>query len=336
VNVLLAPQDNDLAPPEDNGAVILWETGSGNLLWQVRGHTSHQWERAVAFSPDGKVLATGAGGTIKLWDTATGKCEQPARVHPRSLPIVAAAENVKHRTDVLNWDRLPNITCDMNYRSPAALSPPRGSFAIGWLGFASLVSLLVTYACQHVLAWLLATPQCLMVAIMIGSASLLIRVHLWPNLPSAKSLRHRPVTLIAALLILFMPAYLWLIVVLQWPVDAIPAAILYAVFLATPVVFFAADQIATHAIYYMSANPRIDHATMQAWRNDWHRRFSPLPDRPPRRSNLLPQHTELHKIVMRVRRSYWTGVLWLPCTFLASGLFVLTVFHDSPRHEVGL
>src|SRR5262249_13255967 len=80
-----------VAAGESNGAVILWETGSGKLLWQVPAHTSVQGEPGVAFSPDGKLLATGAGGTIKLWDTATGKCEQTLQAHEEQGPVWSLA-----------------------------------------------------------------------------------------------------------------------------------------------------------------------------------------------------------------------------------------------------
>jgi dipeptidyl aminopeptidase/acylaminoacyl peptidase len=67
---------NDVFARENNAMVYLWETGSGKLLWQARGHSLLNPEPAVAFSADGKLLATGAHGTIKLWNTATGECSQ--------------------------------------------------------------------------------------------------------------------------------------------------------------------------------------------------------------------------------------------------------------------
>jgi RNA polymerase sigma factor (sigma-70 family) len=57
---------------QKGGAVHLWEMATGK---EVRTWTPDPTETyALAFSPDGKLLATGSGfGPIRLWETATGK-----------------------------------------------------------------------------------------------------------------------------------------------------------------------------------------------------------------------------------------------------------------------
>jgi WD40 repeat protein len=44
----------------------------------LHGHTS--WVRSVAWSPDGRILASGSQDeTIKLWDVKTGECLKTLR-----------------------------------------------------------------------------------------------------------------------------------------------------------------------------------------------------------------------------------------------------------------
>jgi WD40 repeat protein len=64
------------------GEIKLWDVASGSLVRTLSGHTNWVW--SVAFSPDGRLLASGSCGAtysfgyciqgkIKLWDVASGR-----------------------------------------------------------------------------------------------------------------------------------------------------------------------------------------------------------------------------------------------------------------------
>jgi WD40 repeat protein len=58
-----------LATGSFDGTGKLWDTGAGQELLTLKGHSGTVW--SVAFSPDGKQLATGSDdGTVKLWNAA--------------------------------------------------------------------------------------------------------------------------------------------------------------------------------------------------------------------------------------------------------------------------
>jgi WD40 repeat protein len=75
------------APSGDQTAVGVWDAADGRLLLSLEGHAAPV--DAVAFSPDGRRLVTGASGeAVKVWDAETGKERLTIRMGP---PLITAA-----------------------------------------------------------------------------------------------------------------------------------------------------------------------------------------------------------------------------------------------------
>ncbi len=76
--VAMSPDGSTLASAGIDGMVTLWEVGTWRRLATLKGHTDKVW--FLAFSPDGRTLASDDDETVRLWDVRAHT--QRAVFHP--------------------------------------------------------------------------------------------------------------------------------------------------------------------------------------------------------------------------------------------------------------
>lgn len=115
--VAFSPDSSLLATASQDGSLSLWDLTTGQKRASLLGGDALLHHQGMAlpvldvkFSPDGLLLASGgAGGTVRLWDVATGK-ELGVLKHPmgvRSLAITADGKLLASRTEngvITVWD----------------------------------------------------------------------------------------------------------------------------------------------------------------------------------------------------------------------------------------
>jgi WD40 repeat protein len=80
--------EGTLEKPDWHGEVKVWDVATGECLLTLRGHK--QLVTAVAYSPDGKLLASGSqDNMVRVWDAATGRLIHTLRDHTEALASVA-------------------------------------------------------------------------------------------------------------------------------------------------------------------------------------------------------------------------------------------------------
>src|SRR5262249_13941391 len=71
------------------GEVLVWDLDSGKKGLSHKAHDGPVL--GVAFTPDGRLLASGGGTTVKVWDAQTGPLRDTCRGHTTTVPGVAVS-----------------------------------------------------------------------------------------------------------------------------------------------------------------------------------------------------------------------------------------------------
>jgi WD40 repeat protein len=69
-----------LASSSDDGTIKLWDVSAGSMIRTLADHRTNEGGQ-IAFSPDGKALASGGGGepTVRIWNLTTGQLARTDR-----------------------------------------------------------------------------------------------------------------------------------------------------------------------------------------------------------------------------------------------------------------
>jgi WD40 repeat protein/transcriptional regulator with XRE-family HTH domain len=92
--VAMSANKRVVANASEDGAIRLWESASGRLLFKLQGDTAAI--RALAISRDGGLLVSGGfDGSVRLWDPSSGACIGRLRGHTGQVSALALSSDAR-------------------------------------------------------------------------------------------------------------------------------------------------------------------------------------------------------------------------------------------------
>ncbi|KAH7341207.1 WD40-repeat-containing domain protein [Pyrenochaeta sp. MPI-SDFR-AT-0127] len=83
-NIVLSPDGNLLATAGQNKTANIWNIATGECVKDLVGRDGH-YTVTIAFSHDGKLIATGSGDEARIWNFNTGECIKTFKGHDHSI-----------------------------------------------------------------------------------------------------------------------------------------------------------------------------------------------------------------------------------------------------------
>ncbi|KAJ7296728.1 hypothetical protein O6H91_Y102600 [Diphasiastrum complanatum] len=81
LSLAMSPDGRYMASGDEDGAIMMWDLGSGRCVTPLLGHSGCIW--SLAFSGEGSLLASGSvDSTLRIWDV--NGSSKPARIGDKS------------------------------------------------------------------------------------------------------------------------------------------------------------------------------------------------------------------------------------------------------------